>query len=283
MLKIIDVRLRPPIGSFLKMTMYRDKKRTARMARAMGLTLAPSTEIESMELMIEEMNSIGHYIGCVSALKRGVDPAWGWIENKEVCDIVSAFPENLIGFGSVDADDPRKALDDIDICINEYGFKAIILEPGNQKTPMYADDRRLYSIYSKCAALGIPLFILAGGNGGPDVSFSDPVHIEHVAIDLPELKIVVLHGAWPWITQILHIAFRRPNIYISPDMYVSFPGSDQLIQAANTYLSDRLVYGTSYPFAPVVGYFEKYKTLGLKTEYLPKVLYENTSRLLNLS
>jgi len=282
MQKIIDVRMRPPVGSFLKMTMYRNKERTARMVKAMGLELAPSTEKESMNLLIEEMNSIGNYIGCVSALKRGVDPAWGWIENKEVYEIIKQFPERLIGFGSVDADDRHKALDDVDRCINEYGFKAIIIEPGTQKTPMYADDRRLYPIYSRCAALGVPLFILAGGNAGPDISYSDPVHIEHVAIDMPELKIAVLHGAWPWITHILHIAFRRPNIYISPDMYISFPGSDRLVQAANTYLSDRLVYGTSYPFAPVIGYFEKYKTLGIKEDYLNKVLYENAGRLLNL-
>ena len=250
------------------------------MVRAMGLELAPSTQKESMALLIKEMNSIGDYIGCVSALKRGVDPAWGWIENKEVFDIVDQFPERLIGFGSVDADEGQKALDDIDCCINEYGFKAIIIEPGTQKTPMYADDRRLYPIYSKCAAMGVPVFILAGGNAGPDISSSDPVHIEHVAIDIPELKIVVLHGAWPWITHILHIAFRRPNIYISPDMYVSFPGSEQLVKAANTYLSDRLVYGTSYPFAPVIGYFEKYKTLGIKAEYLDNILFENARKLL---
>lgn len=283
MTKIIDVRLRPPIGSFLKMTMFQNKERTAGMARAMGLELAPSTREESMELLMEEMNAVGSYIGCVSALKRGIDPAWGWIENKEVFEIVGRFPENLIGFGSIDADERRKALDDIDRCIQEYGFKAIIIEPGTQKTPMYADDRRLYPIYSKCADLGVPVFILAGGNGGPDVSYSNPVHIEHVAIDLPELKIVVLHGAWPWVTHILHIAFRRPNVYISPDMYISFPGMDQVVQAANAYLSDRLLYGTSYPFAPVVGYYERYKALGIDPQHMNKILYENSSKLLGLA
>jgi len=282
MLKVIDVRFRPPLGSFLKMTMYRNKERTARMVQAMGLEMAPSTEKESMDLLIQEMDSIGRYIGCVAALKRGVDPAWGWIENQEVYEMVQQFPERLVGFGTVDSNDGQKALEDVDRCINEYGFKAIIIEPGTQTIPMYADDRRLYPIYARCAALGVPVFILAGGNAGPDVSYSDPVHIEHVAIDMPELKVVVLHGAWPWVTHIVHIAFRRPNIYISPDMYVAFPGNDVLIQAANTYLSDRLVYGTSYPFAPLDGYFEKYQTLGIKQEYLPKVLYENASKLLNI-
>jgi len=282
MLKIIDVRFRPPVGSFLKMTMYRNKARTEKMVKAMGLELAPSAQKESMDLLMEEMNSIGDYVGCVSALKRGVDPAWGWIENQEVYEIVKNFPDRFIGFGSIEADERQQALDEIDRCITAYGFKAIVIEPGTQKTPMYPDDRRLYPIYSKCAAMGVPVFILAGGNAGPDISYSDPVHIEHVAIDLPELKIVVLHGAWPWTTHILHIAFRRPNIYISPDMYVHFPGSEQIVKAANSYLSDRIVYGTSYPFAPVVGYYEKYKTLGIDAQYVNKILYENSRKLLNL-
>jgi predicted TIM-barrel fold metal-dependent hydrolase len=211
-----------------------------------------------------------------------VDPAWGWIENEEIYQIVKKFPDNLIGFGTVDASDGHQALDDLDLCVGEYGFKAIVIEPGTQRAPMYADDQRLYPVYSKCAQMGVPLFLLVGGNAGPDMSYSNPVYVERVAIDLPELKIVVLHGAWPWVTHILHVAFRRPNIYISPDMYVSFPGSDQHIQAANTFLADRLLYGTSYPFAPIVGYFEKFIKLGIRADCLDKILYENARALLNL-
>jgi predicted TIM-barrel fold metal-dependent hydrolase len=280
--RVIDVRLRPPTGSFLKMSMFKNKDRTARMVKAMGLELSPSAEKESMDLLLEEMNSIGTYVGCVSALKRGVDPAWGWIENEEIYQIVKKFPDNLIGFGTVDASDGHQALDDLDLCVGEYGFKAIVIEPGTQRAPMYADDQRLYPVYSKCAQMGVPLFLLVGGNAGPDMSYSNPVYVERVAIDLPELKIVVLHGAWPWVTHILHVAFRRPNIYISPDMYVSFPGSDQHIQAANTFLADRLLYGTSYPFAPIVGYFEKFIKLGIRADCLDKILYENARALLNL-
>jgi predicted TIM-barrel fold metal-dependent hydrolase len=222
MARVIDIRCRPPVGTFLKMAMYENKARSAEMAKAKGLELAPSMLKNSMELFIEEMDSIGEYMACVSGLKRGIDLRWGWIENDEVYQIVRQYPKRFIGVGCIDGSDRRKALADVDRCIQEYGFKAIVIEPGTHKEPMYPDDRRLYPIYSKCADMGIPLFLMAGGNAGPDMSYSDPVHVEHVAVDFPELNIVVIHGGWPWVTHVLHLAYRRSNIYVCADVLVSF-------------------------------------------------------------
>lgn len=283
MVKVIDIRFRPPIGTFLKMAMYDNKARSAEMAKAKGLELAPSMLKDSMELMIAEMDSIGEYTGCVSGLKRGIDLKWGWIENDEVYEIVKRYPKRLIGVGAIDATERRKALEDVDRCINEYGFKAIVIEPGTHKSPMYADDRRLYPIYSKCADMGIPLFLMVGGNAGPDVTYSDPVHVEHVAVDFPDLKIVIIHGGWPWVTHILHIAYRRANIYISADVSMLFPGGEQYVTAVNTYLSDRFLYSSACPLTPIVGYFNKFMSLGIKQEYMDKVLYQNSQKLLKLS
>lgn len=283
MRKIIDVRFRPPLGSFLNMTMYKNKERSSGMTKAMGMEMSPSVLKESMELLIKEMESLGNYRCCISGSKRGVDLAWGWIENDEVYEMVKQYPDWFLGIGTIDATDTIKALEDVDKCINQFGFKAIVIEPGTHKEGMYSDDLRLYPIYEKCVELGVPVFLLAGGNAGPDVSYSDPVHVEHVAIDMPKLNIVILHGAWPWVTQILHIAFRRPNLYLSADMYITFPGGSHYIEAINSYLSDRFLYATSFPFGPVVGYFEQFMRLGIKEEHIDKVLYQNAEKLLKLA
>lgn len=282
MRKIIDVRFRPPLGSFLNMTMYKNKERSSGMTKAMGMEMAPSVLKESMDLLIKEMDSIGNYRGCVSGIKRGVDRAWGWIENEEIYEMVKKYPDRFIGVGAIDATNRSKALEDVERCIRQFGFKAIVIEPGTHKDGMYADDRRLYPVYEKCIELGVPVFLLAGGNAGPDVSYTDPVHVEHVAVDMPELKLVIVHGAWPWVTQVLHVTFRRPNIYLSADMYITLPGGSQYIEAVNTYLSDRFLYSASYPFGPIVGYFERFMRLGIKDEYLDKILYQNAAKLLKL-
>ncbi len=280
MTKIIDVRLRPPAGGFLKNSMYKDKERTAHLGRE--FPLPPSVLKESMDLLIKEMDSLGNYIGCVTGIKRGNDPVSGWIENKEIYEIVKKYPGRFLGIGAIDASNRRKALDDVDQCVNEYGFKTIIIEPGFHKTPMYADDRRLYPVYSRCADMGIPVFLLVGGNNGPDISYTDPVYVEHVAQDMPDLKIVINHGAWPWVPQVLQVARRWTNIYLSADLYLTFPGTNEYIEAVNVFLGDRFFYGTGYPFAPLVDYFEKFKKLGIKEEFMDNVLYKNLERLLQL-
>jgi predicted TIM-barrel fold metal-dependent hydrolase len=278
--KIIDVRMRPPVGSFLKLKMFKDKNYAASLGK--GFALAPSVLQDSLELLFEEMDSIGNYIGCVTGINQGADPASGGFGNKELYDLVSKYPDRFIGLGVVDIGDRRKALDDLDRCINEFGFKAINIVPGSYKVPMYADDRRLYPLYSKCADMGVPVFILVGGNSGLDISYSNPVHVEHVATDIPELKLVVNHGAWPWVTQILQVVRRRPNMYLSADIYLTFPGGDQYVDAVNVYLSDRFFYGTAYPFTPLGPYYEEFKSLGIKEEYMDKVLYKNLAELLKL-
>jgi len=264
------------------MAMYENKARSSEMAKAKGLELAPSMQQESIDLFFKEMDSIGDYTACVSGLKRGCDLKWGWIENDEVYEIVKKYPKRFVGVGCIDATNRRQALDDVDRCINEYGFKAIVIEPGTHAVGMYADDRRLYPIYSKCADMGIPVFLMVGGNAGPDVSYSDPVHVEHVAIDFPEMKIVIIHGGWPWVTHILHVAYRRSNIYVSADVSMLFPGGDQFVTAINSYLSDRFLYSSACPLTPIVGYFNKFMELGVKEEYLDKILYQNSKKLLKL-
>ena len=283
MRKIIDVRFRPPLGSFLTWAMYRNKEKYSQMIRAAGMEISPSILKDSMELLLGEMNSVGDYRCCVTGSKRGIDRAWGWIENEELAEMVRQYPDRFIGIGAIDGTDGIKAVEDVEKCVKEFGFKAIVMETGAQTEPMYCDDRRLYPIYEKCLELGIPVFLLAGGNAGPNITYSEPVHVERVAIDMPQLKIVVLHGGWPWVTQILHLAYRRPNLYLSADCYIKFPGGCHYIEAVNSYLSDRFLYGTSHPLAPVVGYFEQFMGLGIKDEYLDKVLYQNAEKLLRLA
>jgi hypothetical protein len=277
MKKIIDVRLRPPVGSYLKLRMYRDKATTAEMGKA--FPLAPSVVQESLELLLEEMESVGDYLGCIPGVRQGPGAEVG---NAEVHELVRRFPGRFIGVGGIDIGDRRKACDEIDQCITEFGFRAIIMEPANYRVPMVADDRRLYPLYAKCADMGIPVFVLVGGYAGPDIGYSDPVHIEHVAAEIPDLKIVVTHGAWPWVTQMVQVARRRHNIYLSPELHLPFPGGHEYIEAANLFLGDRFCYGTAYPFTPLLPYYEKFMGMGLKEELLDKVLYGNMAKLLKL-
>ena len=97
-MRIIDFRLRPPLKGFLDMVMYADIKRTARMAAGIGMSLPPSVQQRSVDLMFREMDEAGIEIGVVPGR---VSPVLGTIENDDVMSMVAQYPQRLIGFTSV--------------------------------------------------------------------------------------------------------------------------------------------------------------------------------------
>lgn len=279
-MKVIDFRLRPPVKGFLDMVMYAKAERRDGITRMHGMEPAVSAQDKSMDMLLAEMDAAGVTSGVVMGRYSGL---YGSVSNHDVAAVVQAWPGRFIGIGSVDPSSRRKAIAQIDEALS-LGLKGINLEPGSYPEAMYADDRRLYPIYAYCEDKGIPVSVMAGGSAGPDLSYTNPIHIDRVAGDFPDLRIAITHGAWPWVHQILHVAFRRPNVYLSPDQYLcGMPGSDDYVRAANGFLSERFLFASSYPFIGVKCYADWFRALPIRPELLPKLMYENAARFLGLA
>lgn len=230
-----------------------------------------------MSLLLEEMDAAGVTAGVVIGRNSG---RYGSISNEEVSQIVGAHSGRFIGAASIDPNSRKVASMQIAEA-KRAGFRAINVEPGSYPQPLHVDDRKLYPIYAQCEDESMPVIIMAGGSAGPDLSYTEPVHLDRVAADFPDLKIVVSHGGWPWVHQVLHIAFRRSNIYLSPDQYLAqLPGMDDYIRAADGFLSDRFLYASSYPFTPVKDYAEWFQRLPIRPEAMEKILWRNAAALL---
>ena len=276
---IIDFRLRPPTAGFLKMALYTESERRDKITRIHGFEPAPSVREKSMALLLQEMDAAGVTLGVVIGRNSG---RYGSLSNDDVARIVADYPGRFVGAASIDPTDRKIASGQISSAV-KTGFRAINIEPGSYPLPLMADDRKLYPIYAQCEDAGVPVIVMAGGSAGPDLSYTAPDHIDRVAADFPELKIVVSHGGWPWVHQILHIAFRRPNIYVSPDQYLAnMPGMDDYIRAADGFLADRFLYASSYPFTPVEDYAAWFKKLPIRPEAMEKVLFRNAAKLLRI-
>lgn len=276
---VIDFRLRPPLKGYLDLIMYAGAERRDRLTRQHGMEPAESAQKQSMELLLKEMDESGVTTGVVMGRFSG---AYGSVSNQDVADIVKAYPGRFVGVGSVNPANRRHAIKQIDEAL-ALGLKGINLEPGAYPEPMYTDDRRLYPIYAYCEDRNVPVTVMAGGSAGPDLSYTVPVHLDRVAGDFPDLRIAVTHGGWPWVHEILHVAYRRTNLYVSPDQYLcNMPGADDYIRAANGFLSDRFLYGSSYPFIGVKRYAEWFRGLPIKPELLEGIMYRNAARFLGL-
>ena len=276
---IIDFRLRPPVGGFLDTLMYAAGERRDGFTRTVGFEPSPAAQQQSMELLLKEMDEAGVDKGVVVGRLAGT---LGSVSNEDVARIVRDYPQRFIGAASIDPTNRVTACKTISDAVAS-AFKAINIEPGSYPIPMYADDRRLYPIYAHCEDLGVPVIMMVGGTAGPDLSYSDPVKTDRVLTDFPRLSVVVVHGGWPWVTEILHIAFRRPNMYLSPDMYFSrMPGWEEYVKAADSFLADRMLYASSFPFCPVRDYKQWFETLPIRRENMEKVMGGNARRLLGI-
>ena len=247
--------------------------------RKLGFTPAPSAVQASLPLLFEEMDAVGVTTGVVIGR---VSQTLGTTSNDEIAETVKAHPDRFVGIAGIDPLDRKAAVKEIDRAMS-LGLRGVNLEPGTYRIPLYADDRRLYPIYAHCEDRDIPIVLMTGGNPGPDLSYPDPATVDRVAADFPQLKIVLSHGNWPWVHQILHVAFRRPNVFVSPDMYLfDLPGSEDYIKAADTYLADQFIYASAYPFTPLRDYAERFLRLPIRPESMKKVLYDNAARVLKL-
>ena len=112
---------------------------------------------------------------------------------------------------------------------------------------------------------------------------TDPRHIDRVATDFPELKILFSHGGYPWVLEAIALVLRHSNVYMDFSTCESKLMGQNYIQAANEYITDKVVFASANPFVEVHKAVEKYQRLDLTEECRRKLFYENGMKLLGLS
>ena len=112
--------------------------------------------------------------------------------------------------------------------VRDRGFRGLSVRPFMIGLP--ADDRRYYPLYAKCVELDVPVSIHSSANW-TTVSVSDlghPRHIDVVAADFPELKLIMSHAGYPWVLEACLLAWKYPNVYLElaahRPRYLAAPG-----------------------------------------------------------
>lgn len=204
------------------------------------------------------------------------------ISNDRIREITAPHPE-LIGIASVDAQarDADATVAEIERAVKTLGLSGINIEPGFGDPPLQPDNPLFFPIYETCAQLGVPVFLMSGPTT-PSLYFTDPAPVGRVAAAFPQLSIVCYHGFYPYANEMIGVAFRHENVFVVPDMYIFLPGGSLYIEAANGFMADQLLFGTSYPFRAMRQTVEDFQQLGLRDASLDRVLYGNAVRLLKL-
>jgi uncharacterized protein len=227
---------------------------------------------------LEEIHSAG--VGLAVVIGRDTPAIKN--DNDQIARLVARHPQ-LIGVGSVDPDrlGVEGAVAEAERAVKTLGLKAINVEPGFCAPPRHFDDPLLLPLYEALQEWRRPVFLMTGPTT-PDLAYNNPEAIGRVARAFPQLELVVHHGAWPRVTEIIGVAFRYANVTLVPDMYIFQPGGALYVEAANGALSDQIAFGSSYPFRAMAQSIEDYERLGFRDEVREKVFFSNATRLLNL-
>lgn len=135
--------------------------------------------------------------------------------------------------------------------------------------------------YELCLELGVPAFVMSGPTT-PDLTLNDPYAVDRVARTFPKLPIVCCHGFYPHVDAMVTVAFRNENVYVSPDMYTFAPGGKLYVEAANGFMRDQFLFGSSFPFRPMGQGLEDFAALGLSKEAYEAATWRNANTLLDL-
>ncbi len=284
---VIDFRIRPPYKNFLNSGIFKCWEPTSPEALAPTQWFRkaiPSQMHGSMEEYIQEMDAAG-IVKSVIMGRRTSDKALGagQVDNAEIHELMETYPGRFEAFCGIDPTEDN-CLDDIRRC-KDWGFKGVSVEPGWLSPNMYADDPRITHVYELANELGMIVNLTTSAFVGPDISYCNPVHIQHVASAFPGMKIVVTHAAWPNIDQMLGVCLACPNVYLAPDCYFyvrNMPFADQLVRAGNSWMRHRILFNSSYPVCGLGQAVENWSNMGLDDDALSRQLFWNAKALLGL-
>ena len=146
-------------------------------------------------------------------------------------------------------------------------------------------------MYEVVAEHGLPAIFHTGhtgigagmpGGGKMRLKYSNPMHLDDVAVDFPQMKIVLAHPSWPWQDEALSVCLHKPNVYIDLSGWSPKYFSPQLVQYANTLLKHKMLFGTDFPLITPDRWLADFEQAGFRPEIRPLILKENAVKLLGL-
>ncbi|WP_432144586.1 amidohydrolase family protein [Streptomyces sp. bgisy084] len=213
------------------------------------------------------------------------------VPNEEVAEAAAAHPDVLIPFASLDPFRGRAAVQQARRLVADYGVRGFKFHPSIQG--FFPNDRDLaYALYEVIEETGsIALFhtgqtgIGAGvpGGGGIRLKYSNPLYVDDVAADFPQMKIILAHPSFPWQDEALAVATHKPGVHIDLSGWSPKYFPKQLVHYANTLLQDKVLFGSDFPVLTPDRWLADFAGLPLKDEVRPKILRDNAARLLGLA
>lgn len=211
------------------------------------------------------------------------------IPNEEVAEAALKNADMMIAFASIDPHKGMMGVREARNLIQNYGVKGFKFHPTVQG--FMPNDRMAYKLYEVIAEAKLPALFHSGhsgigtgmrGGGGLRLAYSNPMHLDDVAVDFPDMPIIIAHPSWPWQDEALSVCLHKPNVYIDLSGWSPKYFPPQLVQYANTQLRHKMLFGTDFPLITPERWMKDFESAGFRPEVKPLIFKDNAVKLLGL-
>ncbi len=211
------------------------------------------------------------------------------LSSVEIADAAAEHADVLIPFGSVDPLQTDVAVERVRRLVGEHGVRGFKFHPTLQAfTP---NDERFYPIYAAIEEAGVPVVFHTGQTGigaglpggrGLKLRYSQPMLIDDVAADFPDLTVILAHPSVPWQDEAISMATHKANVFLDLSGWSPKYFPPQLVRAARSYLADKVMFGSDYPVIDPERWMSDFADLDISDEVRAKIVKENAVRVLGL-
>lgn len=194
------------------------------------------------------------------------------------------FPDR---FAAIRPVNPNHGMDAVRLIQREFDegkIRGVSFFPAGQQPQVAIDHRLAYPIYAKCVELDLPIFINVGVPGPRIPMMAQWVgHLDQVAYDFQELKVVMRHGAEPDEDLAVKLLLKWPNLYYSTSAFAPKYWPEAIIRFANSRGADKVLYGGYFPMGlELTRIFAEMDQVPFKDHVWPKFLHDNAAKLLKV-
>ena len=209
--------------------------------------------------------------------------------NDDVARIAAENADVLIPFASIDPWKGRMAVREAKRLVAEYGVKGFKFHPMMQG--FFPNDRMAYPLYEAIEEAGAIALFHTGQTGvgsgmeggmGMRLKFSNPMHLDDVAVDFPAMNIILAHPSFPWQEEALAVCQHKPNVYIDLSGWSPKYFPEILVKYANSLLKKKMLFGSDWPAITPDRWLKDFEEAGFRDDVRPLILKENARRLLKL-
>ena len=211
------------------------------------------------------------------------------VPNEEVGQFAAANSDVMMAFASVNPIRGKEAVDEARRLIDTGLFRGFKLHP--PLMCFHANDRAAYPFYEVMAEHKMPVIFHTGhsgigtgmpGGGGVRLKYGHPMDIDDVAVDFPDMPIILAHPSFPWQDEAISVCLHKPQVYIDLSGWSPKYFAPILVQYMNSLLKKKMLFGSDYPLITPDRWMSDFAELKLKDEVRPLILKENAVRLFGL-